>query len=199
MKQRINLFDPAQSKTPFDAFSFSGSIKILTGCVVILSLLGASLSYYASVKEDQLAALNARKQATDAAVLAEQQRFSKRHVRPEIVAEQERLKNAINDRQYLRSLLQGVDPQVVTPFSRYLSALAHSSQPESWLTYFSFVADARSFEFHGKAMKGAQVPALIDAMAQTDALAGMQINSLAVDSEAENVQFNAIAELPFHE
>ncbi|WP_415902346.1 hypothetical protein ACMXYR_16155 [Neptuniibacter sp. QD29_5] len=199
MKQRINLYNPHKSKKKFELLSLQGSVTVAVVTVTVTLLCGLGLKWYASEQESTFAKLQQDKVKIDEAVATEQARFSNLQVQPEILAEQQRLKNEIAARKALQSLLHKVQPAQSVNFSAYLYALADASLAESWLSQFVLDNDQRSFAMNGGAIDGPSVASMIESIGNTEEFQGMSVNTLSVNAESSGVRFEALAELRSYE
>ncbi|WP_415906310.1 hypothetical protein ACMXYX_17065 [Neptuniibacter sp. QD72_48] len=199
MKQRINLYNPHKSKKKFELLSLQGSVTVAIAVITVVLLCGLGLNWYASEQERTFAKLQNDKVKIDEAVSAEQARFSSLQVQPEILAEQQRLKDEIAARKALQSLLHKVQPAQSVNFSSYLYALADASLTESWLSQFVLDNGNRSFALGGGAVDGPSVASMIESIASTEEFQGMNVNRLTVNAEGSGVRFEALAELRSYE
>lgn len=195
MKQRINLYRENNSPTSFDINSLSGSVTIVIAVISIVFLSGLGLKFFDESLKSDLAKLKETKANREAEVQMLQDKFSSQTVSSDLQAEIERVKNQINSRQDLMSLLDQIDPQQTLNFSSYLSALAESSRSESWLNSFSINTSDRSFTIVGGAVNGPAVSSLLEAIAKTTPFSDMAVTGLEVESVDSGVQFQAEAEL----
>lgn len=199
MKQRINLYNPHKTKKKFELLSLQGSVTVAVVSIAMVLLIGLGLNWYASEQENTFAQLKQDKVKIDEAVEKEQARFSNLQVQPEILAEQQRLKDEIAARKALRSLLHKVQPAQSVNFSAYLYALADASLTESWLSQFVLDNDNRIFALNGGAIDGPSVASMIESIANTEEFQGMSVNTLNVNAEESGVRFEAVAELRSYE
>ena len=195
MKQRINLYRDTNTATSFDRNSLFGSVIIVIAVIGIVFLSGLGLKLFDESQKSDLAQLKATKANQDAEVQMLQEKFSSQTVSSDLQAEIERIKNQINSRKDLMSLLDQIDPQQALSFSSYLSALAESSRSESWLNSFSINTSDRSFTIVGGAVNGPAVSSLLEAIAKTTPFSDMAVTALEVESVDSGVQFQAEAEL----
>ena len=195
MKKRINLYNPATNKQTFDAKSLSGGLSIVGLSVGVFLLVGIALFGYSSSQQATLDELKSEKQQLEASVAAEQARFTGLSAHPEILAEQKKINADLVALQDLKNLLQYVQPDRQTLFSKYIYALSQSSLPNSWLTNFTFNTVDSRFMFSGGAEAAEAVPVMLESMVQTSAFKGMTVADLAITAEDSNVIFKATAKL----
>ncbi|MFY0678793.1 MAG: hypothetical protein JXR18_16085 [Neptuniibacter sp.] len=195
MKQRINLYRNTNTATSFDRNSLSGSVTIVIAVISIVFLSGLGLKLFDESQKSDLAKLKVTKANQEAEVRMLQEKFSSQAVSSDLQAEIERIKNQINSRKDLMSLLDQIDPQQALSFSSYLSALAESSRSESWLNSFSINTSDRSFNIVGGAVNGPAVSSLLEAIAKTTPFSDMTVTALEVESVDSGVHFQAEAEL----
>lgn len=199
MKQRINLYNPYKPREKFDPLSLKGSLTVLTALVAVVLSIGVALHLLAGQSADEFAQLKAEKRSLDSAVAKEKSRFQSLQVKPEILAEQERLKSEIQARQQLQLLLHRLQPEQSSTFSEYLYAFSEASQRESWLEQFILNMNEQQLQLKGAATHGPAVPAMLEALGRTEMFQGMSVAGLKVEALEKGVRFQATAELRRYE
>ncbi|PIE20534.1 MAG: hypothetical protein CSA61_01205 [Neptuniibacter caesariensis] len=195
MKQRINLYNPYKPKEKFDPLSFKGALTLVSVLSVIAIAIGAGLYVFAEQKLAELAELQTKRSALESNVAEEQMRFESLQVKPEILVEKKRLKSEIQSRERLKLLLHRLQPEQSAAFSEYLYAFSEASQPESWLEKFVLNTDERRLQLDGAAANGPAVPAMLEALGQTEMFQGMSVGDLTVEALESGVKFQVAAEL----
>lgn len=199
MKQRINLYRATKKSASFDKSSLSGSAIIVFAVFGLVFIAGMGLKFLDENNKAELANLETEKRNVEAQVQLLQQKYSSQSVSPDLKTEIERVKEQINSRNDLMSLLDQIDPEQTFSFSSYLAALSESSRPGSWLNNFTINTDERSFQIEGGATDGPAVSSMLEAVAKTTPFADMVVNALEVKSEDSGVKFQAEAELSVNE
>jgi len=199
VKQRINLYNSDKPKQKFELLSLNGSLTVAIAVLSLALLTGLGLTWYASAQEKQFAQLQQTKIKLDKQIAAEELRFSDRDPQPELIAEQQRIKDQIAAKTALKGLLHKVQPEYRANFSGYLYDLSNASVSESWLNEFVLDNETSLFHARGAAVNGPAVSTMIETLGQTGMFQGMSVTTLNVTAVETGVSFDTSAELSHHE
>ena len=199
MKQRINLYRVTKQSVSFDKNSLSGNAIIVSAVIGLVFIVGMGLKFLDGNNKAELANLETEKRNVEAQVQLLQQKYSSQSVSPDLKTEIGRVKEQIESRNDLMSLLDQIDPEQTFSFSSYLTALSESSRPGSWLNNFIINTNEHSFQVEGGAIDGPAVSSMLEAIAKTTPFTDMVVNALEVKSEDSGVKFQAEAELSVNE
>lgn len=199
MKQRINLYRATKKTSSFDRHSLTGNAVLVCAVIGVLFIAGLLVKFLDQNNKAELAHLKSEKHNIEARVQQLQEKFSLQAVSPDLQAEIKRINNQIDARKNLMSLLDQIDPEQKISFSSYLSALAESSRPESWLNEFSINTNDHSFLIVGGAKDGPAVSLLLKSIANTAPFENMAVTALEIGSQDSGVKFQAEVELSVNE